>query len=148
MIDKNSRNLLLKEVLARANKEEKIEHGKIAKKRSVLVKLVSELLLKWHDLFERDKRNEYPKDTGYECNKSVVEMTTDEFDEYMEQTTRQREGFFKWANENIANATEGVDLLHKLLESEVELKNLCYDEKWLLLSIALKSHPSLLKYLE
>jgi hypothetical protein len=148
MIDKESRNLLLKEVLVRATKEEKLEHEKIMKKRNVLSKLAIELQSKWHELLEREKRNEYPKDIAYKQNKSIVEMTMDEFNEFMTQTNSQFEGHFKWANENIAIVTECVEVLQKLLESQIELKNACYEEKWLLLSIALKSQPSLLKYLE
>ena len=147
MIDKESRNLLLKEVLGRATKEEKLEHEKIMKKRSVLTKLAIESQSKWHELFEREKRNRHPKVHGNKCNKSVVEMTTVEFDEYMTQTSTQSEENFKWANESIAIVTECVEVLQKLLESEIKLKNLCYEEKWLLLSIAIKSQPSLLKYL-
>lgn len=148
MIDKNSKNLLLKEILARANKEEKLEHEKIMQKRGSLIKLATDLQSKWHELLEREKRNEYPKSSGYKQNKSVVEMNTIEFDEYMTQTSIQSEGHFKWVNESIAIVTEFVEVLQKRLEAEIELRTACYDEKWLLLSIAVRSQPSPLKYLE
>ena len=72
MIDKETRNLLLKEVLARATKEEKLEHEKIMKKRSVLSKLAIELQSKWQELLEREKRNEYPKDIAYKQKKKLI----------------------------------------------------------------------------
>lgn len=148
MIDKNMRILLLKEVLARANKQEKQDYEKIKDKKSAVAKLVIELQTKLHELVERDRRNEYPKDSAYKCNKSVVEMTMDEFNEYMKHTSSHSEEHFKWVSESISIVTQYAEMMSEFLDLEIELKNLSYEEKWLLLSIALKSQPNLLKYLK
>jgi hypothetical protein len=148
MIDKNMRSLLLKEVLARANKQEKQDYEKIKDKKSAVSKLVIELQTKLHELAERDRRNEYPKDTAYKCNKSVAEMTMDEFNEYMKHTSSHSEEHFKWTRESISIMTRHAEIMSEFLNSAIELSNLSYEEKWLLLSIALKSQPNLLKYLK
>jgi hypothetical protein len=41
-----------------------------------------------------------------------------------------------------------VNITREILESVIELWNLTEEEKWLLLSIALRSQPNLLKYLQ
>lgn len=132
------RSLLLKEVLARANKQEKQDYEKIKDKKSAVSKLVIELQTKLHELAERDRRNEYPKDTAYKCNKSVAEMTMDEFNEYIKHTSNHSQEQFKWAKESISIITQFAEIMSKFLDSEIELKNLSIEEKWLLLSIALK----------
>jgi hypothetical protein len=148
MIDKNMRSLLLKEVLARANKQEKQDYEKIKDKKNAAYKLVTESRTKLHELAERDRRNEYPKDTAYKCNKSVAEMTMDEFNEYMKHTSSHSEEHFKWTRESISIMTRHAEIMSEFLNSAIELSNLSYEEKWLLLSIALKSQPNLLKYLK
>jgi hypothetical protein len=116
--------------------------------KSAVSKLVIELQTKLKELTERDRRNEYPKDSAYKCNKSVAEMTMDEFNEYMKHTSSHSEEHFKWASESIAIITQHAEIMSEFLDSEIELNNLSYEEKWLLLSIALKSQPNLLKYLK
>ena len=142
------RSLLLKEVLSRANKQEKQDYEKIKNEKSAVSKLVVELQSKLRELTERDRKNEYPKDSPYKCNKSVSEMTMDEFNEHIKHTSRHSEEHFKWANESIAIITKHAEILSEFLDSVIELNNLSYEEKWLLLSIALKSQPNLLKYLK
>ena len=138
MIDKNMRSLLLKEVLARANKQEKQDYEKIKDKKSAVSKLVIELQTKLYELAERDRRNEYPKTSAYKRNKSVAEMTMDEFNEYMKHTSSYSEEHLKWVGERISIITQFAETMSEFLDSEVELKNLSYEEKWLLLSIAMK----------
>jgi hypothetical protein len=148
MIDKKLRTLLLKEVLTRANKQEKQDYEKIRVKKSAASKLVSELRTNLLELAERQRSNEYPKDSEYNNNKSVVEMTMDEFNDYMKHSSSHFEERFKWANERVAIITEQTEILTKFLGSEIELNNLGYEEKWLLVSVALRSQPSLMKYLK
>jgi hypothetical protein len=142
MIDKNMKSLLLKEVLSRATKKEKQDYEKIKDKKNVASKLVIDLLAKLHELAERDRRNECPKDPAYKCNKSVAEMTRDEFNEYMKQSNSHSHEQFKWMKESIAIVTNHVEIMSEFLDSEIELNNLSYEEKWLLLSFALKSQPN------
>ena len=143
-----SRNELLREVLKRANKQEKIDHEEIREKKRVVVKRLKVAQEKFDGLAERSKRNEYPKNAINTYNKPASQMSNEEFSEYMRQSNKHSEEHFAWTSESIAIMTEQVKIVDEFMDSIIELSNLGTDEKWLLLSIALRSQPNLLKYLE
>ena len=72
----------------------------------------------------------------------------EEFDQYMAANNKYFKDSFDWFSESISINTERMKLTREILESVIELWNLSYDEEWLLLSIALRSQPNLLKYLK
>jgi hypothetical protein len=138
---------LVKETLGRANKQEKIEHEEIREKKRVVVKRLKVAQEEFDGLVERSKRNEYPKNATNTNNKPASQMSNEEFSEYMRQSNKHTEEHFAWSSESIAIMTEQVKIANEFMESIIELSNLGTDEKWLLLSIALRSKPNLLKYL-
>ncbi len=139
---------LVKEALGRANKQEKQEHEKVSSKQIAIGKRLKDLLTDWDGLLERDKRNEYPKNATNTNNKPVTQMSNEEFSEYMRLSNKHSEQHFAWSSESIAIITEQVKIVNEFMESIIELSNLGTEEKWLLLSIVLRSQPNLLKYIK
>ena len=147
MIEEKLKFQLKKEVLRRANKQEKQEHENISKRQSVIAEKDVALVKKWDALSERSKRNEYPKETAESKNhKHVSEMTMDEFNNYMAANRKYTDASFACSTESMQINSERLDVLKEVMESIIELWNLGDEEKWLLLSIALRSQPNLLKY--
>jgi hypothetical protein len=139
----------LKEVLRRANKLEKQEYEKINKRQSTIAVKDIALLKKWYELTERSKRSECPKETTESKNhKSVTEMSMEEFNQYSAANNKYFKDSFDWMGENISINTERITITKEILESVIEFWSLADGEKWLLLSIALRSQPNLLKYLK
>jgi hypothetical protein len=75
-------------------------------------------------------------------------MSTEEFNQYMAANRKYSKDSFDWISENIAICTEMTKITGEIFESVIELWNLSEEEKWLLLSIVLRSQPNLLKYLQ
>jgi hypothetical protein len=149
IVDEKSRSQLLKEVLGRANKLEKQEHEKISKMQSIIAEKNSAMLTKWNELSERSKINECPKETAESKNhKPVKDMSMEEFNRWSEANNKHFEASFAFCNKSIEINTERIGVIKEILESVIELWSLCNEEKWLLLSIALRSQPNLLKYLK
>ena len=149
IVDEKLRSQLLKDVLGRANKLEKQEYENITKRQKAIAVNDVALIKKWRELAERGKRNECPKETAESKNhKPVSEMSMEEFDHYMAANRKCSKDFFDWISENISINTEMIEITREILESVIELWNLTEEEKWLLLSVALRSQPNLLKYLK
>jgi hypothetical protein len=149
IVDKKLRSQLLKDVLGRANKLEKQEHEEINKKQLAIADKNIALLKKWNELIERSKRNECPKDASTSRNhKSINDMSMEEFNEYIAANNKYTAASFAYFNESFSINTERVDIIKEIMESLVELWNIGDDEKWLLLSIALRSQPNLLRYMK
>jgi hypothetical protein len=149
IVDEELRSQLLKEALERANKLEKQEHEKINKRQSAIAVNDVALVKKWDELIERNKRNECPKETAESRNqKPASEMSMEEFNQYIAANRKYSKDSFDWFSENIALCTEMIQITREILESVIELWNLTKEEKWLLLSIVLRSQPNLLKYLK
>jgi hypothetical protein len=147
--DEKLRSELLKEVLGRANKLEKQEYEKINKRQSTIAVNDVALVKKWNELTELSKRNECPNETAESKNhKPVSAMSMEEFNQYMAANRKYSKDSFDWISENTAICTEMIKITREILESVIELWNLAEEEKWLLLSIALRSQPNLLKYLK
>jgi len=147
VVEDKLRTQLLKDVLGRANKQEKQEHQEIRDKKIAVVKRLTAAQSDYDGLIERCKRNEYPKNGTNTSNKPVTQMSNEEFNEYMRQSNKHFEEHFAWSSESISIMTEQVDIVKVVMESIIELSNLGTDEKWLLLSIALRQ-PTLLNYLK
>ena len=148
-VNDKSRFELLKEVLGRANKLEKQEYEKISKIQSIISEKNSDLLTKWIDLSERSKINECPKETEESKNhKPVKDMSMEEFNRWSEANNKYFEASFAFFNKNVEINIERIKVIKEIMESVIESWSLCKEEKWLLLSIALRSQPNLLKYLK
>jgi hypothetical protein len=149
IVDEKLRSQLLKEALGRANKLEKQEYEKINKREKAIAVNDVALAKKYKELTERNKRNECPKETPESRNqKPASEMSMEEFNQYMAANRKYSKDSFDWINENMTICTEMVKIINEILESVIDLWNLTEEEKWLLLSIVLRSQPNLLKYLK
>jgi DNA mismatch repair ATPase MutS len=111
------RNQLVKEALARANKQEKIEHEEIREKKRVVVKRLKVAQEEFDGLVDRSKRNEYPKNGTNTNNKPASQMSNEEFSEYMRQSNKHTEEHFAWSSESIAIMTEQVKIANDFMES-------------------------------
>jgi hypothetical protein len=72
----------------------------------------------------------------------------EEFNEYIAANNKYTTASFAYFNESISINTERADIIMEIMQSLVELLNIGNDEKWLLLSIALRSQPNLLRYMK
>lgn len=158
------RGKLLKEVLGRAKKEEKQEHKAIIERQIAIAKRIKDIELEIEALMERNRNNEYPKrmDNTYHApdktHDEIMKMSSWEFHEWCQQIIREasefneegkrwNDGFEIWNAKNTVILNEEF----KLIAESISLKNEFYSledkEKWLLLSIALRSQPSLMKFI-
>jgi len=154
-IDENTQRELLKEVLRRARKEEKQEHDSIVDRQNAIANRMDEITSEMDKLSERDKKNEYPKSHFYTPQaKSANDMSKEEFDDWMRQLKRETEEskqwmekYDRWNAENKAIMEERMRLFEQMVKLRLEYDDFEVEEKWLLLSIVLRSQPNLLKYM-
>ena len=154
---------LLKEVLKRATKKEKQEYDKISDQQDAIIYRRQKIQSEFEKLSERTGSNEYPRtaDTKYTLKspEELMRMTSEESRLWREQIDREieenrrktkdwAEKFDKWLAENSAINSRQMELIDESVEIILEMLALERKEKWLLLSIALRSQPNLLKYLQ
>jgi len=154
---------LLKEVLKRANKNERQEYDEISDRQDTIIERIQEIFAEQEQLSERSRKNEYPKtvNTEYSLKSSeeLMKMTSEEtrlwseqVDREIEENKRKREDwngrFDKWLAESSATISRQIELTKETIKLMTKLLALENKEKWLLLSIALRSQPNLLKYLQ
>jgi DNA anti-recombination protein RmuC len=154
---------LLKEALKRANKKEKQEYNEINDKQNAIIERKQKIRSEFEKLSERNLNNEYPRtaDTKYTLKspEELIRMTSEESRLWSEQIDREieenrrktkdwTEKFDKWLAENSAINSRQMELIDESIEIILKMLALERKEKWLLLSIALRSQPNLLKYLQ
>lgn len=154
---------LLKEVLKRANKKEKQDYNEISDQQDAIIDRKQEIQSELEKLSERTRNNENPRmaDTKYTLKSSeeLMRMTSEENRLWSEQIDREieenrrktkdwSEKFDKWLAENSAINSKQMELIDESIEIILEMLVLERKEKWLLLSIVLRSQPNLLKYLQ
>jgi len=154
---------LLKEVLRRANKKERQEYDEISDRHDAIIDGIHEIYSEQEQLSERNSKNEYPKtvDTEYTLKspEELMRMNSEETRLWSEQVDREieenklkredwNEKFDKWLAESSATILRQIELTKEKIGLISEMLALEKKEKWLLLSIALRSQPNLLKYLQ
>ena len=154
---------LLKEVLKRANKKEGQEYNEISDKQDAIIDRMQKVQSELINLSERNRKNEYPKtvETKYtlKSTEELMRMTSEESRLWSEQMDREikenrrksedwTEKFDKWLAENSVINSRQMELIEENIGIIFEMLVLERKEKWLLLSIALRSQPNLLKYLQ
>jgi len=105
-------------------------------------------LNEYEELSEESERNKCPESTPVPDGKSVVAMSMPDFNEWIEHTRRELHESSVWSRKNFSIMTKQMALIKELLELSTERLNLEREEKWLLLSIVLRSQPNLLRYIE
>lgn len=138
---------LLKEALGRAKKEEKLKYEKISDRQVANAKRIIAILDEYEELCEKSERNKCPESTPAEDSKRVAAMSSAEFNEWIERTRKESHESFVWSSKTLSIMKDQIVLVKELMELGIELWRLETEEKWLLLSIALRSQPNLLKYL-
>jgi hypothetical protein len=148
VISNEEKNIkLLKEVIDRASKEEKQAYEILNSKQILLIDSFSALISDWTKITESKKGNECPKDPTLH-DKPVNDMSNTEFSEHMRRWNKHVIDFFTWSNSCISTNTEQIGIIGDLAKILFELFVLETEEKWLMLSIAIRSQPSLLKYIQ
>ena len=163
--NQENNNKLLKEVLCRANKEEKQHYREIINRQIEIYKRMKQIISEREVLNERDKMNQYPaiqNDTSKAPDKTHTEIMgmsngelhewsgqiRNETDQYIAESKRWRDELEVWSAKNTVIFNERMKLTDEFIELEKEYENLEDKEKWLLLSIAIRSQPNLLNYIQ
>jgi hypothetical protein len=154
--DEQNQRIILKEVVKRANKEEKQQHIAIVERQCAIVERLDEIKKEVEILQEKGKQNKYPEFNGVPItDKPYSEMTKAEFQEFIQQCKRFIEQAEDWRARHSLWSIEDNTIFQKktkLINESLELKEEFYalkeKEKWLMLSIVLRSQPNLLKYMQ
>jgi ATP-dependent exoDNAse (exonuclease V) beta subunit len=147
-IDDKTRKELLKEVLRRANKKEKQEYEQIGRRQATNAKRILDIMQEFEELTEESKRNKFPEKNSKNDGKRASEMSAEEFNEWMDRSSKYFDDSFAWSCKCIQNNTERIKLVEEFLKLLIELWTLEANEKWLLISIALRSQPNLMRFIE
>jgi hypothetical protein len=147
MIEDEKNFKLLKEVLARANKKEKQEYENISSQQCAIAKSLLSIKKEFGELTKESKQNKYP-DNAPRKQKPVSQMSSEEFNDYMREYDRYFNAHFQWAGKCIENNTKRIEVVGEFLKALFEIIYLQEQEKCLLLSVALRSQPNLLRYIK
>ena len=139
---------LIREALRRAKRNEREEYEEIIKSQVALGERIFAIWKEHKELCESSERNKCPENPEANQTKRASEMSNAEFSESMKQFNEYISAYFAWSNESIRTATKQTALVNEIIELITELCTSEAKEKWLLLSIALRSQPNLLKYLQ
>ena len=162
--DEKSPRELLKEVLRRANKKEKQEYQAIIDRQTAINQRLEEIISEEEDIDEKDEMNEFPESktahsSPSKTHEEIMRMSSGELHEWCEQTCREadesiaeskrwREEFAEWSTKRNKYLLRRMDLIKESITLSTEYLSLEYREKWLLLSIALRSQPNLMRYIK
>jgi len=143
-----TREKMLKEALRRANKKEREEHEQISNKKTAIIERIVALIEEYKELSEKSEKDKCPEDTAPQNKKPANEMSAEEFNEWMAQSRKESRESFEWSSRTLDVLKKQMVLIRELMELSVELCVLEREEKWLLLSVALRSQPNLLRFIE
>jgi hypothetical protein len=154
-LDEKNQRTILKEVVRRASKEENQQHIAIVERQCAIVERLDEIKKEVEFLQEKRKQNKYPEfNRVHITDKPYSEMSRAEFEEFIQQCKRFNEEAENWRAKHGSWSIEDDTIFQKklkLIDESFELKEEFYalkeKEKWLMLSIVLRSQPNLLKYL-
>lgn len=147
IVDKEVRSQLLRDVLKKANKQEKQEYENSRNKQRALAERYLDIVKTWSEIAEAEKADECPKDTT-ENDKPASEMSMGEFREYMRSWGGHMDDYFKWSSRCLKANNEQLRIIGEIMKIMIELRALEEKEKWLLISIVLRSQPNLLNYMQ
>jgi hypothetical protein len=99
------------------------------------------------EIIEVEKADVCPKDTSVN-DKPASEMSMGEFREYMRSWSNHTTEYFKWSSRCLKANSEQLKIIGEIMQILFELLSLEEKEKWLLISIVLRSQPNLLNYMQ
>jgi hypothetical protein len=148
VVDNQTNNKkILKEILSRAKKEEKQAYNILSNKQLAVFDSFSELVRVYSKISDTRDMDLCPKDPIL-GDKPVTEMSIPEFSDYMSRWNNYLIEYFKWSGRNISATNEQIAVIGDFIKELMNLINYEAEEKWLLLSIAIRSQPNLLNYIQ
>jgi len=137
---------LVKEAVKRANKKEKQEWESNFKRRLEIDKRVKEI---WSEIKRLDQREEENKMPERRCLKEneIYTMSNEELESYNKMLEEHNKKFSIWSEKSNLISSEKMKLYDESTKLIKEFNSLEYEEKWILLSIVLRSQPTLMKYI-
>jgi hypothetical protein len=155
---------LLREVVSRANQEELQQYEEIVKRQIEISKRVQQISFEKKVLNERNRMNVFPEQPNTnrapdKTHEEVKRMSDAEHHMWIEQIIEENaeynaksKGYIEklegWSAKNNVIMDERMKLTEEFLELKKESDILEEKEKWLLLSIAIRSQPNLLNYIQ
>ena len=113
---------LLREVLQRANKEEKQEYENTRNAQRALAERYLDITNKLGEIIEAEKADVCPKDTSVN-DKPASEMSMGEFREYMRSWSMHTIEYFKWSSRCLKANTEQLKIIGEIMKLLIELRS-------------------------
>jgi Skp family chaperone for outer membrane proteins len=136
---------LLKEALNRANQQEKQQYTDILHQKQALSAKLQDLSAAHTALNEKDQRNVPPEKPSIDPQVGGRQNKTAD---YNAKTKRYREELKAYNAQNTAILQERINLIAETLQAKASLDALGEKEKWLLLTMALRSQTNLLNFIQ
>jgi hypothetical protein len=137
---------LVKEAVKRANKKEKQEWESNFKRRLEIGKRVKEIWSEIKRLDQREEENKMPE-RRYLKENEIYTMSNEELESFNRMLEEHNKKFSIWSEKSNLISSEKMKLYDESTKLVKEFNSLEYEEKWLLLSIVLRSQPTLMKYI-
>lgn len=137
---------LVKEAISRANKKEKKEWISNFERREKIGKRMLEIDSELERLEQMDKENKMPE-RRYLKENEIYTMSKEEIESYNEMLEEHNKEFSLWSEKSHSINSEIMKLNKERIGLMGDFFNLEFEEKWILLSIVLRSQPSLMKYI-
>jgi hypothetical protein len=144
-IEKRSPRELVKEAMRRANKKERQERVSIVKREKEIFKRMKEIVSEIKLLEQKRRENKMPE-SEYHTLEEIKAMSVEDLQEWNKRMKRRNKEFPAWSSKDDAILSKQRRLNNEFEELHSEFFTLQDKEKWLLLSIVLRSQPSLMKY--
>ena len=143
--EKRNRLELVKEAISRANKKEKQEWASNFERREGIGKRMREIDSELKRLEQMRKESKMPE-RQYLKENEIYTMSNQELDSYNRMLEKHNKDFSIWSKKSDSINSEIMKLYGERVDLMVEFFKLEYEEKWIFLSIVLRSQPSLMKY--
>jgi hypothetical protein len=135
---------LIKEALTKAKPEEKRQYERVLQQKAELTQRIQEIGLAQEALNEKDRDNVLPEkpSTDSQVWNKQTKIAQDA------KNKRYREELRAYNAQNTAILNERIKLINEFLEAKATLDALEEKEKWLLLTMAIRSQPNLLNFMQ
>lgn len=144
--EKRTPRELVKETMRRANKREKQERASIVKREKEIFKRMKEIVSEIKLLEQKRRENKMPE-SEYHTLEEIKAMSVEDLQEWNKRMERRNKEFPAWSSKDDAILSEQRKLNNEFDELHNEFFTLQDKEKWLLLSIVLRSQPTLMRYI-
>jgi hypothetical protein len=135
---------LIKEALTKAKPEEKRQYERILQQKVELTQRIQEIGLVQEALNKKDRDNVLPEKPSTDPQVWSKQSKTAQD----AKNERYREELRAYNAQNTAILNERIKLINDFLEAKATLDALEEKEKWLLLTMAIRSQPNLLNFMQ